>query len=69
MRLVQVPLRALDDYLQGRQRDPRVTYYTGIPEGKSYPVIGKRQRKRKARQLARIQSRSSSTDGGTVLAA
>lgn len=52
-RRIRVPASALKDYLGNRPRDPRVTYTTGIAKGKTYPVVGKRQRERVQRRHQR----------------
>lgn len=35
-KLMKLPEQAVDNYLGGRPRDPRVTYATAIPKGKAY---------------------------------
>lgn len=55
---VKIPEQAIAQYLDGRPRDPRVTYKTGIPRGKTY-----RTKAQKAAMIEVIKDRVAVTDG------
>jgi hypothetical protein len=55
MTFMPLPARTVPSLLAGRSHDRRVTYGTLVPKPtKAYPVVGKRQRERAARKIARI---------------
>lgn len=55
MRWVGIPAGTIEDYLQGRPRDPRVKYTTGYRAGKYYKPNGKKEVERRQRLIAKVQ--------------